>query len=78
MENIYKRQYREQRPETKEKISNSLLTYHANKGTEQKRETASKISRALLNYWQHVPSRSEYERQNQGLSMQEYLCGHTF
>ena len=68
-----KRLYREQTPETKQKISNSMKQYFANRSTEEARSTASKHSEAMKRYWSRIPSKSEY----QGLTMDEYLRGNT-
>lgn len=49
----YKRQYREQSPETKQKISNAMKNRSK---TDAHRQS---ISSGLKGYWQNVPSRPE-------------------
>ena len=75
MENsrIYKRQYREQSDETKQKISNSMKDYHKNKGINAARACASKQSQAMKRYWSGIPSKSEYQKNQSSLTMHEYL-----
>jgi hypothetical protein len=75
MENsrIYKRQFREQSAETKQKISNSMKDYHKNKGVNAARACASKQSQAMKRYWQSIPSKSEYQKNQSNLTMQQFL-----
>ena len=56
MEKEYKRQFREQNPETKKKISATL------KGKQKSSTHRANISKGLKNYWKDVPSRNEQDR----------------
>ena len=51
MEKTYKRQYREQEPETKQKISAAL------KGRQLSSTHKANISKAMIDYWKDVPSK---------------------
>jgi hypothetical protein len=62
MEKTYKRQYREQSDETKQKISNSMKKYHETKGVNAARTCASKQFQSMKRYWQSIPSKSEYQK----------------
>lgn len=73
MEKTYKRQYREQSDETKQKISNSMKQYHQTKSTNAARACASKQSQAMKRYWQAIPSKSEYQTNQSNLTMQQFL-----
>ena len=51
MEKTYKRQYREQEPETKQKISATL------KGRHKSDTHKANISKSMIEYWKEVPSK---------------------
>lgn len=53
MEKEYKRQYREQTPETKAKISASM------KGRKRSSIECQNISNGLKDYWKSVPSKDD-------------------
>ena len=54
MEKEYKRQYREQTPETKQKISAAL------KGRQKSSTHKENISKGLIDYWKQIrPKQSE-------------------
>ena len=55
MEKQFKREFREQTPETKKKISAAL------KGKQKSSTHRLNISKGLKTYWKDVPSRSEHE-----------------
>ena len=55
MEKEYKRQYREQTPETKQKISAAL------KGRQKSSTHKDNISQGLKDYWKLVPSKNQYD-----------------
>ena len=56
MEKQFKREFREQTPETKKKISAAL------KGKQKSSAHRQNISKGLKTYWKDVPSRSEEDR----------------
>ena len=58
MEKEYKRQYREQTPETKQKISAAL------KGRQKSSTHKENISQGLKTYWKDVPSKETTEIEN--------------
>ena len=58
MEKTYKRQYREQEPETKQKISAAL------KGRHKSDTHKANISKSMIEYWKDVPSK---QRENNPL-----------
>lgn len=58
MEKEYKRQFREQTPETKQKISAAL------KGRHKSSTHKENISQGLKTYWKDVPSKQESEGEN--------------
>jgi hypothetical protein len=73
MENkIYKRQFREQSDETKQKISDSMKKYHETKGVNAARTCASKQSEAMKRYWMRIPTKSDYNSKGE-VTMQDYL-----
>ena len=72
MEKTYKRQYREQSDETKQKISNSMKKYHETKGINAARSCASKQSEAMKRYWQRIPSKTNSNNIGD-VTMQDYL-----
>lgn len=45
------RQYRELSNEVKQKISDSMKKYHAQRGTEKQRSTNKSISNSMKRYW---------------------------
>ena len=53
MEKQYKRQYREQEPETKKKISAAL------KGRQKSSTHKANISKSMKIYWKDVPSKEQ-------------------
>ena len=53
MEKQYKRQYREQEPETKQKISAAL------KGRQLSSTHKANISKSMIEYWKDVPSKTQ-------------------
>lgn len=57
MEKSYKRQYREQEPETKQKQKISA----ALKGRHKSDTHRANISKSMIEYWKDVPSRNELE-----------------
>ena len=55
MEKTYKRQYREQEPETKQKISAAL------KGRHKSDTHKANISKSMIEYWKDVPSKQDID-----------------
>lgn len=60
MEKTYKRQYREQSPETKQRISQALMN------RPKPDSVKNKISDSLKNYWRSVPSKNEVDDNDEG------------
>lgn len=60
MEKTYKRQYREQSPETKQRISQALMNRPKSDSVK------NKISDSLKNYWRSVPSKNEVDDNDEG------------
>lgn len=48
------RQYRELSNEVKQKISDSMKKYHAQRGTEKQRSTNKSISNSMKRYWSTI------------------------
>lgn len=48
---------------TKQKISDSMKTYHQQKGEEEKRTTTEKQSDITKRYWKTIPTVDDYDRQ---------------
>ena len=56
--------YREQPQSVKDKISQSMKAYHAQKSERDKVETRSKQAASMRQYWSHIP---HYEGSSNGL-----------
>lgn len=54
-----KRIYREQPQTVKDKISQSMKQYHANKSENDKQKTKIKQAASMRKYWGQIPSKEE-------------------
>lgn len=61
----YKRQYREQEPETKQKISATL------RGRQKSSTHKANISKAMIDYWSKVPSK--YHNGHSGATIEDIM-----
>lgn len=54
-----KRTYRELTDSTRQKISDSMKQFHANKTAAQSQKTSEKQSQAMKKYWSSIPSKEK-------------------
>ena len=54
-----KRPYRELTDSTRQKISDSMKQFHANKTAAQSQKTSEKQSQAMKKYWSSIPSKEK-------------------
>jgi NAD+--asparagine ADP-ribosyltransferase len=50
-----------------------MKKYHETKGVNAARTCASKQSQSMKRYWQSIPSKSEYQKNQSNLTMQQFL-----